>query len=93
MNDGQGKYGGLIKKARKPASQKTSEPDSQQVVKPENQQAAKPDKKMVNLCVRVPESQRRWWAAQAKLRGVTMTDVMVEALTNAFGLPDDQLTR
>ena len=79
MSEHPGKYGDLIKKARQPDSQETREPDSQT--------SDKPDEKMVNLCVRVPESQRRWWAAQAKLKGITMTDVMVEALTKVFGLP------
>jgi hypothetical protein len=48
---------------------------------------------MKNLCVKVPESWRRHWAAQAKLTGRTMTDVMVEALKQEFGLPDNQQTR
>jgi len=76
-----GKYGDLIGKARKP--------DNQQSGKPENRQTEKPEKQ-VNLCAKVPESWRRHWAAQAKLQGRTMTQVMVEALTEAFGLPENQ---
>lgn len=77
-----GKYGDLIKKAR--------EEENQQTIKPDDQTASKPDEKLVNLCVKVPESLRRHWAAEAKRSGVTMTDVMVEALTQKFGLPDSQ---
>jgi hypothetical protein len=47
----------------------------------------------VNLCVKVPESWRKHWAIQAKIQDITMTDVMVEALTQKFGLPDSQMTR
>jgi hypothetical protein len=72
---------------RKPDNQMTGQPDNQIDRKPA------PDEKQVNLCVKVPESLRRHWAIQAKIQGVTMTAVMVEALTQKFGLPDDQMTR
>ncbi|WP_204141264.1 hypothetical protein [Halomicronema sp. CCY15110] len=101
------KYGDIIKQAKsgKPDSQTTSLPDSQsaelhqalvanQVARqPDSQVARQPDGPMKNLCVKVPESWRRHWAAQAKLTGRTMTDVMVEALTTEFGLPDNQTPR
>jgi hypothetical protein len=80
MADKEGKYS-FIKKARQPDDQKPGEPDDQKGIEPEKQ---------VNLCVKVPESWRRHWAAHSKLQGVTMTDVMVEALKAKFGLPDDQ---
>ncbi|TVQ26312.1 MAG: hypothetical protein EA367_00310 [Leptolyngbya sp. DLM2.Bin15] len=85
-----GKYGALIKQA------KQAQPENQLSGKPEDQEAIKPEviqEKQVNLCVKVPESWRRHWAAQAKLQGQTMTDVMVEALTTVFGLPENQKTR
>jgi hypothetical protein len=72
---------------RKPDNQMPGQPDTQIDRKPA------PDEKQVNLCVKVPESLRRHWAIQAKIQGVTMTAVMVEALTQKFGLPDDQMTR
>jgi hypothetical protein len=78
MADQGGKYGDLIKRARQ---------------QEENQQTSKPDERMVNLCAKVPESWRRHWAAEAKRKGITMTEVMIEALTQQFGLPDDQRTR
>ena len=104
-----GKYGSLIRQAKqpKPDNQTTSEPDNQIIRQPDNQIIRQPDnqiagqpepdnqvkEKQVNLCVKVPESLRKHWAIQAKIQDITMTDVMVEALTQKFGLPDDQMTR
>ena len=96
-----GKYGSLIRQAKqtKPDDQIASKPANQQTSKPDNQAAGLPEisdlvkEKQVNLCVKVPESLRRHWAIQAKIQDITMTDVMVEALTQKFGLPDDQATR
>lgn len=80
-----GKYGDLIKQARKPDNQKTKEPADQKSGQPENQE--EPEKE-VNLCVKVPISLRRHWSAEAKREGITMTSIIVEALTEKFGLPD-----
>lgn len=95
MVDKEGKYS-FIKKARQPDDQKSAGPDDQKAAspappsgKPDNQKGIEPEKQ-VNLCVKVPESWRRHWAAHSKLQGVTMTDVMVEALKAKFGLPEDQ---
>jgi hypothetical protein len=102
MTDQQGgKYGSLIRQAKqlKPDSQTTSKPDNQLSGQPANQIAGQPEpdsqvkEKQVNLCVKVPESLRKHWAIQAKIQDITMTDVMVEALTQKFGLPDNQQTR
>ncbi|MBE9113690.1 hypothetical protein IQ273_30410 [Nodosilinea sp. LEGE 07298] len=88
-----GKYGALIRQA------KQSKPENQKIRKPENQtfSQVEPDgqvkEKQVNLCIKVPESWRRHWAIQAKIQDITMTDVMVEALTQRFGLPDNQTAR
>jgi predicted HicB family RNase H-like nuclease len=54
--------------------------------KPDNQTTKQPERE-VNLCVKVPESLRRHWAAEAKRQGITMTEVMTEALTQKFGKP------
>jgi hypothetical protein len=86
---------------RKPESLASDSRLDSQAVKPDNQTTRQPDSQtdksmsepMKNLCVKVPEAWRRHWAAQAKLSGRTMTDVMVEALTQEFGLPDNQITR
>lgn len=89
-----------IKASVKPENQIAREPDSRKNLSQENQTTGKPDnqatkkpEKQVNLCVKVPESWRRHWAAHSKLQGITMTDVMVEALSQKFGLPDSQQTR
>jgi len=94
MADQQGsKYGALIRQAKqtKPDDQITSEPDDQIAGQPEPDNQVK--ERQVNLCVKVPESLRKHWAIQAKIQDITMTDVMVEALTQKFGLPDNQQTR
>lgn len=73
-----------------PINQLSGKPDSQITRQPASQLAKPMNEPMKNLCVKVPEAWRRHWAAQAKLTGRTMTDVMVEALTQEFGLPDNQ---
>ncbi|RMH12222.1 MAG: hypothetical protein D6698_15485 [Gammaproteobacteria bacterium] len=83
---------------RQPDNQKSKQQESLQsgqlanqiTINPEGQQTRQPDEPMKNLCVKVPESWRRHWAAQAKLTGRTMTDVIVEALKQEFGLPENQ---
>jgi len=71
-----GKYTEVIKKAREPKSQETIQPESQD----EN----------VNLCVKVPLSLRRYWMARAKEQGITVTSVIIEALNQKFGKPENQ---
>lgn len=79
-----GKFGDIIGKAKQ-----TSKPDDQISGKPEKQQEINPDmaEKMVNLCVKVPQSLRQHWAAEAKRQGTTMTAVITEALNQKFGKP------
>lgn len=80
-----------IKALREQASQPPEGVESQTTGKPDDQIARQLDtEKRVNLCVKVPASWRRHWAIQAKIQDKTMTEVMVEALTQTFGLPDDQ---
>ncbi|MEM9803990.1 MAG: hypothetical protein AAF959_01830 [Cyanobacteria bacterium P01_D01_bin.56] len=45
--------------------------------------------KQANLCIKVPLSWRQWWVAHSKLQGVTMTDVITEALAARFGIPEE----
>jgi hypothetical protein len=75
------------------AVKETSQPAYQVSGKPDNQIETPDSDKMVNLCVRVPESARRHWAAEAKRTGVTMTEVIINALNQQFGFPDNQITR
>lgn len=84
-NENKGRFGELIQKAR--------EPESHKVGKQEIQNTRQPDdviekEKEVNLCIKVPESWRRHWAAEAKRHGTTMNKIVVEAFSDRFGMPD-----
>ena len=79
MSEKQGKYGDLIKEARKP--------ENQQAVKTENHLTREPEE-MVNLCAKVPKTHRQHWAAESKRKGISMTEVIIRALKDEFGLPD-----
>jgi hypothetical protein len=95
-----GKFGDLIQKAREGENQKVVKPESSKTRKPENQKSgnlenqnfSKPkqvtDEAMVNLGVKVSLSRRRHWAAQSKLKGVSMTDVIIRAMVEEFGEPE-----
>ena len=98
--EGKSKYGALIQKAREQENQEVGKPDDQTTRQPDNQPTGKPDRqttrqpeievvkeKEVNLCVKVPESLRRHWAAESKREGITMTEVIVQALEARFGKP------
>lgn len=82
------KYGDLIKKARgtEPENQKDIQPDDHKTINTENQKNEEQEQ-MVNLCVKVPISQRRYWMSKAKEQGITVTSVIIEALTQKFGEP------
>lgn len=86
------KYGDLIKKARE------TEPENQKAINTEDQISGLPEEapefeQMVNLCVKVPISQRRYWMSKAKEQGITVTSVIIEALTQKFGEPENQKPR
>ncbi|ANV92134.1 hypothetical protein [Picosynechococcus sp. PCC 8807] len=79
-----GKFGDIIGRAKqtsKPASQISDQQNNQQ-----SDQSTETEK-MVNLCVKVPKSLRQHWAAEAKRNGITMTEVITEALNQKFGKP------
>ena len=71
-----GKYGNIINEARKQENQKT------------RKEEISPNEDLVNLGVKVPITWRRHWAAESKRQGVSMTSVIVEALTDRFGKPE-----
>ncbi|ACB01088.1 MULTISPECIES: hypothetical protein [Cyanophyceae] len=79
-----GKFGDIIGRAKQ-----TSKPDNQIPNQQNNQQSdqSTETEKMVNLCVKVPKSLRQHWAAEAKRNGITMTEVIVDALNQKFGKP------
>jgi hypothetical protein len=95
------KYAKLIEVAKGGERPSPSEPENQTARKPEIKKTRKPKKKValkpkpadfseafVNLGVKVPLSWRRHWAAESKKTGVTMTEIIVEALTDRFGKPE-----
>ncbi|MEA5517028.1 hypothetical protein [Nodularia sp. UHCC 0506] len=80
------KYGDLIKKAR--------EPENQETINTENQKSGLPEQEqLVNLCIKVPIKERRYWMSKAKEQGITVTSVIIEALNQKFGKPDSQKTK
>ncbi|MBD2255725.1 hypothetical protein [Nostoc parmelioides] len=82
------KYGDLIKKARE------TQPENHKTINTENQSSGLVEiEQMVNLCVKVPISQRRYWMSKAKEQGITVTSVIVEALIQKFGEPENQEAR
>jgi len=81
MSESKSRYSDIIRLAKED-DQIASQPENQIASQPENQA-----EKLVNLCVKVPESLRRHWAAEAKRQGVTMTEVMAAALEARFGKP------
>ena len=93
--EGKSKYGALIQKAREQENQEAGKPDDQMTAQASDELDSQPEpepgvvkEKEVNLCVKVPESLRRHWAAESKRGGVTMTEVIVQALEARFGKPD-----
>jgi hypothetical protein len=67
--------------ARKLEDKSSGTPEIQ---KPRNK--AEPEKQ-VNLGIKINESRRRHWVGQAKLQGITISEVIVEALVKKFGEP------
>ena len=78
------KYGDLIKQARSPENQKTRKPAPKKEVAPVVVMSGED----VNLSIKVPLAKRRYWVAQAKLQGTTITETITEALTKKFGEPE-----
>lgn len=79
-----GKFSDIIGKAKQ-----TSKPEDQISGNTEQEVPSQSTEveKMVNLCVKVPQSLRQHWAAEAKRQGTTMTAVITEALNQKFGKP------
>jgi hypothetical protein len=46
------------------------------------------DDKVVSLTIRLKESRRAYWNAQAKLQRATITAAILQALEKRFGLPE-----
>lgn len=75
------KYSELFDARKKAENQKSGNMENQtKKVKP----AAN---KLVNLGIKVDVARRRHWVGQAKLQGLTISEVIIEALENRFGVP------
>lgn len=77
-------------KTRKPATQKKAKAVAEPIVKSAVKPAPKVKEEDVNLTVKVPKSRRMHWAAEAKRSGVTLTEVICEALSKRFGEPSSK---
>lgn len=80
-------------KNEKLVNQKTGLPENQKTKIPNNKttghlETEEIKEREVNLCVKVPESLRRHWAAESKREGITMTEVIIQALEDRFGRPE-----
>lgn len=73
------------------ASQKTGKAVNQKTGKPESGNSGLPentvDDRSVNLTIKVPETLRRHWSAEAKREGTSITAIVTEALNDRFGKP------
>lgn len=76
-------YSDIIKKGRAEEKQEKN----QKEVNTESGKAVKDDRgnDPVNITIKVPRKSRQYWTSQCKLEGVTMTEVLVEALEKRFG--------
>lgn len=76
-------YGDIIKKGREEEKQEKN----QKAVNTVSSKAVKDDRgnDPVNITIKVPRKSRQYWTSQCKLEGVTMTEVLVEALEKRFG--------
>lgn len=76
--------------ARKLENEKSGNKEIQKGREMEIQKDGKADgrQKPVNLGIKVAEYRRRFWVGQAKLQGVTISEVIIEALSKKFGEPE-----
>ncbi len=86
-------YGDIIKQGRKDTVGKEVNTENSKTVNTEsskldNQPASPDGEKAVNITIKVPRKSRQYWTSQCKLEGVTMTEVLVEALIERFGAPE-----
>ena len=78
-------YGDIIKKGRSEEKQDKN----QKAVNTASGKAVKDERgnDPVNITIKVPRKFRQYWTGQCKLEGLTMTEVLVEALESKFGKP------
>ncbi|WP_334688600.1 hypothetical protein [Nostoc sp.] len=81
-------YGDIIRKAKETETQQVSEPVKPKADMSETQlEPSQPKEKDVNLTIAVPLSLRQHWVGEAKKRGLTIKDIVTEALIAKFGKP------
>ncbi len=80
------RYGDIIKKGREEEQKEVKDTVGKEV-NTEVGKAVKDDDQPVNITIKVPRKSRQYWTSQCKLQGVTMTEVLVEALIERFGEP------
>ncbi len=79
-------YGDIIKQGRQQEKEQTV---NNAVGKKVNTEKGKTrDNEPVNITIKVPRKSRQFWSSKAKLEGLTMTEVLVEALQKRFGIPE-----
>ncbi len=92
-------YGDIIKQGRREEAHSSSEAkavntESGKVVnnnvgkKVNTEKGKTRDNEPVNITIKVPRKHRQFWSSRAKLEGLTMTEVLVEALEQRFGVPE-----
>ena len=79
-------------KARKPVLQKEQKTAPKPIKKPVKTapqaiKVARSREDDVNLTIKIPKSRRMHWVAEAKRAGLTITEVICDALSKKFGEP------
>ncbi len=96
------KYGAIIAEARKPEAEQLKQvkqiagkPENQKAGNTENQKTLKTPANSVvvkeaevNLSIKVALRRRRHWMGQAKSKGETITEVILNALSKRYGEPE-----
>lgn len=80
-------YGDIIKQGRTENNKTVNTESGKEVNTASSTASSSDDNKPVNITIKVPRKSRQYWTSQCKLAGVTMTEVLVEALIERFGEP------
>jgi len=76
--------------ASKLANQQNSKSTSKQAEKLKSQQDGKSAKQLAGIGGRVPRNWRIHWSAEAKRHETTLTQAIIEAMIERFGLPEQE---
>jgi len=75
-------YKDLIEQARKRELETSINTENHKAVNAENS-----INRMVNLTIKVPLENRRYWLSKAKMEGESLTSVIIDTLNKRFGSP------